>query len=175
MLPPSVCSCSPPPPPTVTMMPDSSAASTSAESADDFSIGREATSTPATSPVFSSRHDSILETLGNFTTLGLAPEPAQNGTTTRLPDMLNPATAAGIDVKNVCFVGAGYVGKFARDRSPLSGASTRQRGCRVYRTRGGAVSCLSITCLTPRNHRGPDCCSHRAAESSTPRHRRRSR
>lgn len=93
------------------MAPGSSAASTTGDSARDISVSREATSTAATSPMFSSRHDSILETLGNFTDLGLASESAQNGTKQRLPDMLNPATAAGLVVKNVCFVGAGYVGK----------------------------------------------------------------
>jgi UDPglucose 6-dehydrogenase len=93
------------------MAPDSSSASTTEESVGDFSVGRETTSTPATSPVFSGRHDSILETLGNFTNLGLVSEPGQNGIKQRLPDMLDPDTAAGIVVKNVCFVGAGYVGK----------------------------------------------------------------
>jgi hypothetical protein len=107
---------------TVIMLPDSSAASTSAESTDGFSISRDATSTPATSPVFSTRHDSILETLGNFTELGLASESLQNGAKHRLPDMLNPATAAGIEVKNVCFVGAGYVGKFNLDNMVLAGS-----------------------------------------------------
>jgi hypothetical protein len=98
-------------PTTIAMAPGSSAASTSAESAGDFSVGRDAASTAATSPNFTGRHDSILETLGNFTNLGLASEPAQNGLNHRLPDMLDPATASGTEIKNVCFVGAGYVGK----------------------------------------------------------------
>lgn len=101
------------------MAPGSSAASTSAESTSDSSIGREATSTTATSPIFSSHQDSILETLGNFTNLGLASEPPPSGTKQRLPDILDPATAAGIEVKNVCFVGAGYVGKFCFDNGRL--------------------------------------------------------
>lgn len=93
------------------MMPDSSAGSTSADSIDGISVGSNATSTAATSPVFSTRHGSILETLGNFTDLGLASESPHHGARQRLPDMLDPATAAGIEVRNVCFVGAGYVGE----------------------------------------------------------------
>lgn len=93
------------------MEPGSSAASTTAESAGELSVGCEATSTPATTPVFSSRHDSILETIENFTNLALASEPLQHASKQRLPDMLDPATAAGIQVNNVCFVGAGYVGE----------------------------------------------------------------
>ena len=154
-------------------MPDSSAASTSAESTDGFSIGRDATSTPATSPVFSTRHDSILETLGNFTDLGLASESLQNGAKQRLPDMLDPATAAGIEAKNVCFVGAGYVGKFDLDTWCLPAACMRRASHYVRSSWWGDL--LSITYLTPNFDRGSNGCSHRAAKSSTPRDSRRSR
>jgi hypothetical protein len=149
------------------MMPDSSAASTSAESTDDFSVGRDGTSTPATSPVFSTRHDSILETLGNFTDLGLAAESSQNGVRQRLPDMLDPATAAGIEVKNVCFVGAGYVGKSEIEKAVFLEVARDARLILVPH-HGGVM--LSIVYLTPRVDRCPNCCSDRTAKSHTPRY-----
>jgi hypothetical protein len=152
---------------TFAMMPDSSAASTSAESTDDFSVGRDGTSTPATSPVFSTRHDSILETLGNFTDLGLAAESSQNGVRQRLPDMLDPATAAGIEVKNVCFVGAGYVGKSEIEKAVFLEVARDARLILVPH-HGGVM--LSIVYLTPRVDRCPNCCSDCTAKSHTPRY-----
>ena len=93
------------------MQQDSSAASTSAESVNDYCFNREATSTPATSPMIFQQHDSVLETMDNLTNIGLAAGSTLNGIKQQLPDILDPATAVGIEVKNVCFVGAGYVGK----------------------------------------------------------------
>jgi UDPglucose 6-dehydrogenase len=97
---------------TIMMQPDSSIASTSAESVDDYCFNRDATSTPATSPMISLQHDSVLETMDNLTNIGLATGSTLNRIKQQLPDILDPATAAGIEVKNVCFVGAGYVGRF---------------------------------------------------------------
>ena len=93
------------------MQPASCSASTSAESIDDYSVNRDATSTTATSPIISLQHDSILDTMDHFTDLGLPAGPTPNGIKQPLPDILDPTTAAGTEVKNICFVGAGYVGK----------------------------------------------------------------
>lgn len=89
----------------------SSSASTSGESTLETSIGR---TTPATSPLFCAsltgqNIDRRLTSLSDFHAsddLSRAQAARKN-----LPNILEPATAAGIVITNVCFVGAGYVGK----------------------------------------------------------------
>jgi len=52
-----------------------------------------------------------------------APQPPSSSLHTRLPDILDPETAANVPVRHVCCIGAGYVGMFA-----LARAGTRTRG-----------------------------------------------
>jgi UDPglucose 6-dehydrogenase len=91
----------------------SSSVCTSEESASavDLSI---APTTPEGSPLFSaSLTDPIVEkrlpSLSDFYTS----DDSSRAQAKRndLPDILDAATAAGVDVRNICFIGAGYVGK----------------------------------------------------------------
>ncbi|OCK83769.1 UDP-glucose dehydrogenase [Lepidopterella palustris CBS 459.81] len=88
----------------------SSSLNTSDDSGVDLSAGL---TTPDGSPIFSaSPSTSTIETrftsLLDLTTSDDAP--SSQIRKKNLPDILDPATAGGLVVKNVCFIGAGYVG-----------------------------------------------------------------
>lgn len=85
-----------------------SSVSTSDDSGIDISVGP---TTPDDSPLFGASRS--IET--RFTSLSdlISLEETSLSQTRRrnIPDILDPATAIGIPIKNVCFIGAGYVGE----------------------------------------------------------------
>ena len=89
----------------------SSSANTSEDSGADLSVGR---TSPDGSPLFNASYsDYTVET--RFTSLSdlLSSDDTSFSQVRQknLPDILDPTTATGVVIKNICFIGAGYVGK----------------------------------------------------------------
>lgn len=74
-----------------------------------------ASTSPDGSPLFSASHaDSIDTRCTSLIDFGSSDEaPPDQPKRQRLPDILDPATSAGANVENLCFIGAGYVGGLA--------------------------------------------------------------
>ena len=86
-------------------------ANTSEDSGADLSVGR---TSPDGSPLFNASYsDYTVET--RFTSLSdlLSSDDTSFSQVRQknLPDILDPTTATGVVIKNICFIGAGYVGK----------------------------------------------------------------